>query len=341
MKIRIKNNFKNFDYDYLVGTNILAELLDKVAKDYFSVIIVTDSNIDSLYLGKKFDNYSKIVIAPGEESKSFESLNKLLGEFSKIGLKRNCLVVAIGGGVIGDLAGFAASIYMRGVDYWQVPTTLVAMVDSSIGGKTGINTEFGKNLIGSFYPPKKIVVDLNFAQKLPKSEVKNGLAEMYKHCLIENYNHLNNLISNPLSEKSVISSAKVKIKIIEKDPLEKNIRKYLNIGHTVGHAIEKESKLQIPHGMAVAIGIKIESKIAKKLGILNDQNYNKIISDLALLNLDFDYKIENLDKFVKLMASDKKNMSQKICFALVSTPGKKIVIVDLEPENVVKILSEI
>ena len=213
------------------------------------------------------------------------------------------------------------------------------MVDSSIGGKTGINTDYGKNLVGAFYPPRKIIADLNFLVKLPEVEVKNGLAEMYKHALISNIDLVSELLVDPRTESCVYESAKIKIEIIEKDPLEKNERKYLNIGHTIAHAIEKDSNYSVQHGAAVAIGTAIESHLGFELGLISDQNQRIIIDGLTSLKLPTTYKIKDLKIFAESLKSDKKNQSEKITFSLVIEPGKKVVVTELDLAKVLDFLS--
>jgi 3-dehydroquinate synthase len=337
MIIDINQNFVTPSYQYCIGSGIFSQELAKIKNNYSSVVIVTDSLINDLYLSETL--VEKIVLDQGEEVKCFNSLTHLIQKFSQLQLKRNSLIIAVGGGVIGDLAGFAASIYLRGVDYWQVPTTLVAMVDSSIGGKTGINTDFGKNLVGAFYPPKKIIVDLNFLTKLPEVEVKNGLAEMYKHALISNMDLVEELFVDPSTENCVYESAKIKIEIIEKDPLEKNERKYLNIGHTIAHAIEKDSKYSVSHGAAVAMGIAIESHLGLELGLISEQNFRIIMNGLNRLELPTTYKIKDLEFFAESLKSDKKNQSEKITFSLVIEPGEKVVVAEVELAKVLEFLS--
>jgi 3-dehydroquinate synthase len=336
MEILINPSIQVRPYKYCIARDIFFSLLEREKDNYEKILIVADENVDKLFLSEcKFE---KLVIGPGETSKSFEMLEKLINEFSLRELKRNSLVVAFGGGVVGDLVGFAASVYMRGIDYWQVPTTLVAMVDSAIGGKTGINTKHGKNLAGAFYHPKKIVADLSFLDKLPENEVKAGLAEMYKHCLISDKSLLDSLIEDPKSVDAVAMSAKVKIDIIERDVNEKLERKYLNVGHTIAHAIEKESNLEVGHGKAVAIGIKMESILANRLGILSDENLEVVLSGLKKIGIDYEYKIKDLKKFLEYMKQDKKNVSDKISFALVEIPGEKIALQELSCDQLTDFL---
>jgi 3-dehydroquinate synthase len=339
MQIQIVPKHIPISYSYEIGIDILDNLISAALNNYKNIVVVTDSNVNRIFLQNT--NLSKVIIQAGESSKCFEELEKLLNKFSELGVTRNDLIIAIGGGVIGDLTGFAASIYMRGVDYWQVPTTLVAMIDSSIGGKTGINTEFGKNLVGSFVPPKMIIADLKFLEKLPNSEIMNGVAEMYKHALIANTELIKIIHKDPICLESILSSAKIKIDIVQNDPFEKCERKYLNVGHTIAHAIEKDSKLEIPHGIAVAMGIKIETKIAYELGIISKENYNFVLDGLELLNINFDYKINNFESFIELMKSDKKNNSKDICFAFIEIPGEKILVSNVDIEKLKIILANI
>jgi len=210
-------------------------------------------------------------IRDGEQYKNLESIDRLHQDMFDHGLTRKTLVIALGGGNVGDVAGFASSIYLRGVPTIQVPTTLLAMVDASIGGKTGVDTSFGKNLIGSFYQPKAVIIDSNILDTLPQDEFACGMAEIVKHaiiadrelffCLKEEKPHINLVIERAL---------RVKADIVFNDPQENHIRAYLNLGHTYAHAIEKVSQYTIKHGQAVAMGLVMAVKLAKRLGMLEE-----------------------------------------------------------------------
>ena len=258
-----------------------------------SAVVVTDSNVDRLYgdpfvrsLEGEYARVERIVFPAGERSKTLETYAELVRGFAALGLTRSDVAYALGGGVVGDLTGFAAATYMRGIDFIQVPTTLLAMVDSSIGGKTGVDIPEGKNLVGAFHLPKKIIRDVKFLETLPEKEMKNGLAEMIKTAVLfdeELFATLRDLAAKGAQggrredlEKWVERCAAWKQKIVDEDFKEGGKRKLLNLGHTFGHAIEKESDFSIPHGEAVAIGMRIVGKDVPEIGkILDVYGYPK------------------------------------------------------------------
>ena len=269
-------------------------------------VVVTDSNVDplhgdafvrSLEDGGAYDRVERIVIPAGEKTKTLESYAALVRAFAQFELTRKDVAYALGGGVVGDLTGFAAATYMRGIDVIQVPTTLLAMVDSSIGGKTGVDIPEGKNLVGAFHLPKKIIRDVKFLETLPEREMKNGLAEMIKTAVLFDPEMFEILLAarkapprgtlteyrvSPRSDfslpfaKLIERTASWKQKIVDEDFKEGGKRKLLNLGHTFGHAIEKVSGFAIPHGAAVAIGMRIVGKDVPEIGeILDAYGYPK------------------------------------------------------------------
>ena len=266
-----------------------------------TAVVVTDSNVDRLYGDKfvrslegEYARVERIVFPAGEKSKTLETYAELVRGFAALELTRTDVAIALGGGVVGDLTGFAAATYMRGIDFIQVPTTLLAMVDSSIGGKTGVDIPEGKNLVGAFHLPKRIVRDVKFLETLPEREMKNGLAEMIKTAVLfdrEMFRELESLGSTVLEDTVGVSqmlksleplktlidrTASWKQKIVDEDFKEGGKRKLLNLGHTFGHAIEKVSDFAIPHGEAVAIGMRIVGKDVPEIGkILDAYGYPK------------------------------------------------------------------
>ena len=254
--------------------------------------LVTDSNVDRLYgdtIVRQIEQtglqVERIVFPAGEKSKTLETYAELVRGFAALELTRTDFAIALGGGVVGDLTGFAAATYMRGIGFVQIPTTLLAMVDSSIGGKTGVDIPEGKNLVGAFHLPKRILRDVKFLETLPEKEMKNGLAEMIKTAVLfdaemfsalERLVYLDNLERLEKLEPLVERCAAWKQKIVDEDFKEGGKRKLLNLGHTFGHAIEKESDFTIPHGEAVAIGMRIVGKDVPEIGrILDAYSYPK------------------------------------------------------------------
>ena len=254
--------------------------------------LVTDSNVDRLYgdaIVRQIEDaglqVERIVFPAGEKSKTLETYAELVRGFAALELTRTDFAIALGGGVVGDLTGFAAATYMRGIGFVQIPTTLLAMVDSSIGGKTGVDIPEGKNLVGAFHLPKRILRDVKFLETLPEREMKNGLAEMIKTAVlfdeemfrrIEDLSGLASLECLEKLEPLVERCAGWKQKIVDEDFKEGGKRKLLNLGHTFGHAIEKVSDFAIPHGEAVAIGMRIVGNGVPEIGkILDAYGYPK------------------------------------------------------------------
>ena len=281
-----------------------------------TAVVVTDSNVDRLH-GDKFirsleGEYAcveRIVFPAGEKSKTLETYAELVRGFAALELTRTDVAIALGGGVVGDLTGFAAATYMRGIDFIQVPTTLLAMVDSSIGGKTGVDIPEGKNLVGAFHLPKKIIRDAKFLETLPEKELKNGLAEMIKTAVLfdpEMFADLERLASLDSPERLahlanlVDRTASWKQKIVDEDFKEGGKRKLLNLGHTFGHAIEKVSDFAISHGEAVAMGMRIVGKDVPEIDrILDAYGYGKL-EDLPK------------DKIIDAIRRDKKRSGDTI-----------------------------
>ena len=288
-----------------------------------TAVVVTDSNVDRLYgdrfvrsLEGEYARVERIVFPAGEKSKTLETYTELVRGFAALGLMRSDVAYALGGGVVGDLTGFAAATYMRGIDFIQVPTTLLAMVDSSIGGKTGVDIPEGKNLVGAFHLPKRIIRDVKFLETLPEKEMKNGLAEMIKTAALfdkEMFSELEHLAAlAPLErlaslEKLVDRCAAWKQKIVDEDFKEGGKRKLLNLGHTFGHAIEAASEFLLGHGECVAIGMRIVGKDVPEIDkILNLYGFPQV-KDVFVPPLCL-----SVAKIQELLASDKKRSGDTI-----------------------------
>ena len=306
------------EYDVNVG---------QVSNLPYGDLIVTDENVAKHHL-KKFNIEKSIIIPAGEEYKNLETVSRLWKSFLENGLDRKSAIVALGGGVVGDLAGFAASTYMRGIDWIAVPTTLLAMVDASIGGKTGFDLPEGKNLIGSFHPPKLVLADPSLLSTLPERELISGMAEVVKHGIIADP-ELFGLCSNGMDwvknnlEYVVKQAMAVKIKIIEEDPYEKGIRATLNLGHTVGHAVELVSGFKLSHGESIAIGMVAEARYAVSEGRAVRGLDEAIESTLS--NLGLPTRIPEgmpREEIIRAMRVDKKKNAKSIRFALPVEIGK-------------------
>lgn len=302
------------------------------------LLIVISEKVNKLY-GKnlKFKNSIKFILKDGEEQKNFKNYQKILNFALKNKLERKDAIVAIGGGVVGDIAGFVAATCLRGVDFIQVPTTLLACVDSSVGGKVAINTNSGKNLVGAFYQPKVVFCNLNFLKTLDERQFKTGLGEILKYAFIEKscitaydenstffdflMNNANNILARDAETiaKIVIKSLELKISVVTKDEKEQGLRKILNFGHTYGHAVEKITNYKkYTHGEAVVFGIDFALNLAFKKGLIDENYRNSGLELLEKYNLVKKTQKFNHDKMINLMCSDKKVKDGKINFILPS-----------------------
>lgn len=311
-------------------------------------LIVDENTFQHInYLEENFSvNSTHLKLESGEKNKTFNSVLKIWDFLNRNNVKSSDLLFILGGGMLTDLAGFAASTYKRGIEFVYFPTTLLAMTDAAIGGKTGFNYQFLKNNIGTFTLPKAIFLDTTFLTTLPKIELDSGIAEVYKHSIIGDADLWNYLKVNPKKldlDYIVQSSKNLKLEIVSKDPFEKNIRKKLNFGHTIGHAIESyllDSNAPTLHGFAIAKGMIIESFIAKKENLLSEDYFHEIKTVLSnkfktYLNFTIDSKF-----IIKLMLSDKKNTQNTINFSLPVRIGEVTINYELELKKVESYLLE-
>ena len=333
MKI-LKVNTKSKKYKIYFGHNIISQFSKIVKKEkikFKKSLIIADKNVPKKFVKKiysKIKSEKKIILYfnSSEKNKNFININYILKKLFINNFSRNDAIICIGGGIAGDVSGFAASIYKRGLKFINIPSTLLSQVDSSIGGKTGINNKFGKNLIGSFYQPDLIISDTVLLQSLAQREIICGYAEILKHSLIKNkkfFLFLDKNLKKILGlkkyfiEKAIIESCKIKKQIVEKDEKESGLRKSLNLGHTFGHSYEATLNYskKLNHGEAVLYGILSAAKFSTKLNFLNTYDYKLIVSHLSRLgfvNLNKIFKKKNLNKIISFMISDKKNDSKKI-----------------------------
>ncbi|MBK7450378.1 MAG: 3-dehydroquinate synthase [Anaerolineales bacterium] len=311
------------EYDVVVGSVFNVPNLQ-------NPIIVTDENVAKHHLEKiqTLFNAKSVIVPAGEEHKNLETVSRLWKAFLENGLDRKSTVIALGGGVIGDMTGFAASTYMRGIDWIGIPTTLLSMVDASVGGKTGFDLPEGKNLIGSFYPPKLVIADPSLLLTLTDRELRSGMAEVVKHGIISDPD-LFAMCQQGMDwvkadlEEVVKRAMAVKIKVIEEDPYEKGIRAALNLGHTVGHAVELVSKFELRHGEAIAIGTAAEARYAARVGLASQGTVEAIESTFSKLGLPIQIPSEMpREKIIQAMRVDKKKNAKAIRFALPVEIGK-------------------
>ena len=298
------------------------------------VAIITDSNVDALYgglLDKAFSNkkVSEYVIKAGENSKNAENYLKILNFLAKNEFKRNDTIVAFGGGVVGDLAGFVAGTYMRGINLIMIPTTLLSMVDSSVGGKTAINLDSGKNLAGVFYQPSLVYIAVDFLKTLPKREVLSGMGEVIKYYFIGDTITYDDIVKGATKDL-IRKCVQIKADIVNRDERESGERKLLNLGHTVGHAIEKASNYFISHGECVLLGLKKAIIISKAVNGLTEENAKKAEEILALSNSKLSISFDK-NELINYLKNDKKGKGNKVDFILLNNNLKsEIVTLDIE-----------
>jgi len=300
-----------------LGRNLLTKPLGKQR-----TILIADAAIKDLYavdLARKI-HAELLTIPTGEKAKSLETATFLIDELFKMGADRETLLIALGGGVTTDLVGFVASVYMRGSPLILIPTTLLAIVDAAIGGKTAIDTPYGKNLIGTIYSPKAIFADLDMLQTLPEKEWFNGLAEILKMGLIYDASIWEMAKKNSKDPDLVLKAMQGKIAIVEQDPTERGLRRILNFGHTIGHALETTAHYEIPHGEAVALGCAVEAHLSMRLGYLAEKDFEQILGVYSRFSLKLP-KAYTRAKLLSAMAHDKKKALGETRFVLIDKIG--------------------
>lgn len=317
-------------------------------------LLVTDSNIYKLYadLLKEMVKPADIFVIPaGEESKNADTFLAICRKAAELHLGRDCRFAAAGGGVTGDLTGFAASCYLRGVPFIQIPTSLLAMVDSSVGGKTGIDIPEGKNLIGAFHQPESVTVNTAFLATLPDRELANGLAEVVKTAAIadekffsfleDNAKHLYDRGKTAIFDEIVRRCCEIKAHVVSCDEKESGLRAILNYGHTFAHPVETLSSYRISHGEAVSIGMECAGLLALELGMWSKEQYLRQAALLDALHLPRRLpENTDIDSVIELMKSDKKNRNGKITFVLPVSTGSVKVVSDIPVELIRKVISE-
>ncbi|MFA6268567.1 MAG: 3-dehydroquinate synthase [archaeon] len=350
----------NSNCDIFTGTNLMPELIKYLKqKKVTKYVIVTDSNVRKFH-GEKLlikmisSNLPTALISfeAGEKSKTREMKAFVEDEMLKEKCDRDSMIIALGGGVVGDLVGFVAGTYMRGIPYVQVPTTTMAISDSSYGGKTGVDTPTGKNLIGVFHNPLAVFVDTSFLETLEKRNYINGLVEVVKHGLIKDkelYTFVkenlpiilsrNGVEYSTIMQKIFHDSMKIKMDIVLADSTESNLRKILNYGHTIGHAIEKLSNYSLLHGEAIAIGICVEAFIAYKKSILSKEDFKEQKELFVKMGLSTKIPLDIITtKIIETARIDKKNTNSQIEFVLIKEIGQYEI---FENNNVTKAITEI
>lgn len=343
-------------YDILINEPV--SFTDTVKQRFAgrSFVIVTNTTIAELYK-EELQDYGReldallCTIEDGEQYKNFDTLNTILDTLLESKFDRKTVIIAFGGGVVGDITGFAASIFLRGVEFVQVPTTLLAMVDSSVGGKTGINHDMGKNLIGSFHQPSLVWIENRFLRTLPEREFIAGMGEVFKYGFIGGMNMLyfiadnrEKLLANSeaIVESAIRRSVEIKAKIVEEDEKESGVRALLNFGHTFGHALERYYKYTgILHGEGIYWGIKCAITLGKKVGTVGSNDiemYDSLVDKLPLPVLP---NKPDCNELYRSMFSDKKTVGGNIRFILPTTPGSSKIVGNIDKKLVIDTLEEV
>ena len=345
-KLLVKAN--NSKYWIFIGSKLisnLGEIIENQSIEFRKCLLVIDKNAPTkkIYEIKKKLNKKELFfhyLNASEKNKNQDTTNQILEILLKNNFSREDCLISVGGGITGDISGYAASLFKRGLKFINIPTTLLAQVDSSIGGKTGVNSKHGKNLIGSFYQPQLVISDIEFLSTLPKREVICGYGEILKHSLISNkklFKFLNKNFKNilacrkPFITKAIFESCKIKKRIVEKDEKEKNIRKVLNFGHTFGHAYEASlgfSK-RLNHGEAIILGMSSALKFCKLNKILSSKDYdiilNHVMNNKLPNNIKKFFSLKDTNKILSFMVNDKKNTTNKINLILLKKIGTPVI----------------
>ncbi|ADL34213.1 3-dehydroquinate synthase AroB [Butyrivibrio proteoclasticus B316] len=335
-------------------------LSDSVAELGFNgrkIAVITDSNVKPLYgdevvsiLKSVSDKVFIYEIPAGENNKNLSEINKIYSFLIKNHFDRHDLLVALGGGVVGDMTGFTAATYLRGISFIQIPTTLLAQTDSSIGGKTGVDFDGYKNMIGAFHMPSLVYTNISTLNTLSDRQFASGFAEVMKHGLIKDQNFYTWLIENmyEISDKDqdvtlemIRRSCEIKKAVVEKDPTEKGGRALLNFGHTIGHAIEKAKNFELLHGECVALGCVAAAFMSWKKELISMEEYYEIRDMFVPFNLPISIEDIDPEEVIRLTKSDKKSDSNKIRFILLKGIGKAFITTDITDEDMKKALDEI
>lgn len=329
------------NYRVVVGANALDEI-KAITASHRRVLLVAPSNLIKLFKIKESRNLSIIGTPVGENQKNVKVLESVWRKCSAVGLERSDAIIGFGGGATTDLAGFAAATWLRGIEWYAIPTSLAGMVDAAIGGKTGINAQKGKNLIGTFYSPSGVFIDINYLSKLSNRDLSAGLAEVIKCGFISDYKILNLVQDDVLDFEQLISRAvKVKAKVVAKDFKESKIREVLNYGHTLGHAIEKDSNYKLRHGEAISIGMVYAAELSRELLGLADEvvELHRIL--LGNYKLPTSYPRSRWSSLVQLLLKDKKVKQGKVRFIGISKIGKPVWLEDVPSSTLAKVYERI
>ena len=328
------------NYPVQVGVNSLQEL-DRITKLHNKTLVVVPKSL-LLKLRINLKKYEVFVTPDGEAQKNTQVLQRLWDKCAALGIQRGDALISIGGGATSDLVGFAAATWLRGVNWYAFPTSLAAMVDASVGGKTGINAKSGKNLIGSFYSPKEVLIDLKFVDSLSRRDFSAGMAEVIKCGFIADYKILNLVQDEHLDvEQIVYRAVKVKSDVVSKDFKESKLREILNYGHTLGHAIEKDSNYRMRHGEAVSVGMVFSAELSSELAGLSSDAVLLHRELSKLYNLPISYPRERWPYLFKLIGKDKKTQGSSLRFIGISKIGKPVWFENVSPSLLAKVYERI
>lgn len=316
------------------------------------IAVITNPKVSGLHLKYLLERLESkecyvITIPDGEEHKHLATVEYILDRLFEHKFDRKSLLVAFGGGVIGDMTGFTASLYQRGIDFIQVPTTLLSQVDASVGGKTGVNNRFGKNLVGAFYQPKGVYIDTHFLETLPSREFGAGMAEIVKMAVMFDRDFFEFLETHDLSkdkaalEQAIRRCVELKAEVVSQDEKEQGVRAVLNYGHTFAHVIEHETGFsKFLHGEAVAMGMVMANRLAEKLGLITRSDTARIEKLLSRYDLPIHYNVPDVERFYEAFFLDKKSADSKITFILPGGLGSYLLRNNLDPVTVKSVLAE-
>ncbi len=354
---KIRVNLARYSYDVLIGAGLLTLVgLFLKEKGYAGkAVVITDPNVKSRYgevleqsLTKNGFKVTTLVVPAGEDQKSLDNAVRLYEQLTDAYAERSTPIVALGGGVIGDLTGFVAATYLRGVPFVQLPTTLLAQVDSSVGGKVAVDHERLKNKIGAFHQPRLVIADTDTLKTLPKAELANGLAEAIKTAAVrgkeffvyleQNVEKLRALDISAL-EEAVYQCVSIKAEIVEKDERDAGLRNILNFGHTIGHAIESVSHFGVRHGEAVAVGMVATARISNRMGLLSYSEVDRLITLVEKAGLPARMPDLDTSAILKAMRHDKKVESGQVRFVLLKEIGDVIMSDEVSPVLVAEVLA--
>jgi len=347
-------NLNDRSYPIFIGKGASQEpeaLVERVKGH--DVAIISDETVAPMYLDqvlKKLADKNVItcILPPGEQEKKLKTAHKIIDRLLENGFGRDATLISLGGGVVCDITGFVASVFMRGVSFIQIPTTLLAQVDASVGGKTGVNHKLGKNLIGTFYQPSAVICDTAFLSSLPPEEMSGGLAEIIKYGLIYDRDffvwlqpNVSNILKQDMSSLgyAVQRSCQIKAEIVAQDETEQSIRAILNFGHTFGHAIENQTGYgQWGHGQAVAAGMVLAARLSAKMSLISEEDLEMIKSILSKAGLPVEPPKINVNDFIDNMKADKKVKKRKIQLVLLNKIGEAFLTSEYSEEDLIKVL---